>query len=247
VNADLRLLCRGIASIWLLTGVLVLHPYFRTVGGAYLDRRGLPQVLMFAVCAFEVVLGWRVWRGRMTPPLAALQVVLVAGFTAVLALAEPMLLVHPFGMLTKNLPILAMIVTAALVDRDGWTPRATWILRAGMAVVWITEGLLPKVFFQQAMELRVVAQSGLVPMDPSLFLTGMGLLQALSGLLVLVLRGAPLRLLLGAQVLALVVLPLLVSLQEPLLWVHPFGPMTKSLPLIAGTIVVQRRYSSDHD
>jgi hypothetical protein len=87
----------------------------------------------------------------------------------------------------------------------------------------------------------VVARSGLVPMDPSRFLIGMGVAQVLSGVLVLVLTGPALRALLGAQIAALVVLPVLVSIGEPLLWVHPFGPLTKNLPILAGTIVVWRR------
>jgi hypothetical protein len=36
--------------------------------------------------------------------LAGVQVGAVAGFTVILAALDPMLLVHPFGMLTKNLP-----------------------------------------------------------------------------------------------------------------------------------------------
>jgi uncharacterized membrane protein YphA (DoxX/SURF4 family) len=243
VNADRRLLGVGIASIWLLTGLLVVHPYFRAVGASYLDRWGLPHSLMVATCVFEIVLGTWVLAGRMTRFLAGLQLVLVVSFTVILAAAEPMLLVHPFGMLTKNIPILAMIVTAALVDAEGWSPRALSVLRIGMAVIWVTEGLLPKILFQQDMELRVVAESRLVPMDPSRFLVGMGLAQALSGVLVLVWRGAPRRFLLAGQIAALVVLPLLVSWQQPLLWAHPFGPMTKTLPLVAGTLVVWRRSS----
>jgi DoxX-like family len=38
-----------------------------------------------------------------------------------------------------------------------------------------------------------------------------------------------------------VVLPLLVSWQHPLLWFHPFGPMTKNLPILFGTLLVLRR------
>jgi hypothetical protein len=196
---------------------------------------------MWIACALEVALGLRVLLGPMTRWLAALQAALVSGFSLILAVDEPMLLVHPFGILAKNLPLLAMIATAAMVERDGWTPRAERLLRIGMASIWITEGLLPKILFQQPMELDVVARSGLVPMDPSRFLIGMGVAQVLSGVLVLVLTGPALRALLGAQIAALVVLPVLVSIGEPLLWVHPFGPLTKNLPILAGTIVVWRR------
>ena len=75
----------------------------------------------------------------------------------------------------------------------------------------------------------------------------MGAGQVASGILALLLRGNWLQLLLWCQVLSLVVLPLLVSWQLPLLWIHPFGPLTKNLPILAGTIVVARRCSARED
>ena len=104
--------------------------------------------------------------------------------------------------------------------------------------MWITEGVFPKLLFQQKSELEVVVASHLVPSDPAMFLRGLGLLQAVSGVLALVLRGWPLRLVLACQLVGLVVLPILVSIQEPTLWVHPFGPLTKNVPILVGTAVV---------
>ena len=83
--------------------------------------------------------------------------------------------------------------------------------------------------------MAVVANSGLVPISAPTFLMLLGLAQVASGVLALVLRGRWLRWLLLAQVGALVVLPLLVSWQDPLLWFHPFGPMTKNFPISAGS------------
>jgi hypothetical protein len=246
---DARLLRAGAASIWLCTGLLVLHPEYRRIGGEQLDALGLPHLLMVLTCAAEVVLGLLVLRGGRRPweshAIAAVQAALVLGFTAILAVQDPTLLVHRFGILTKNLPLLAVVACTWQLERDGrWTARALWTLRAGVAVIWITEGLLPKVLFQSPLELEVVRQSHLVPFDASLFLVGMGLAQVASGILALALRGRPLHLLLACQIAALVVLPLLVSWQEPLLWVHPFGPMTKNIPILLGTLVALRRLRS---
>ena len=238
---DLKWLSWGAASIWLTTGLGVLHPFYRQVGAQYLDRLGLPHSLMWAACALEVVLAVAVAVLRPSLLLVGVQVALVAGFTLILGVTEPMLLVHPFGVLSKNYPLIAMLVTSALVAREGWTARTTWLLRCGMALVWLTEGLFPKVFFQQPMELAIVANSGLVPFSPALFLSMLGVAQATSGVAALLLKGPWLKALLVAQALALVVLPLLVSWQSPLLWVHPFGPMTKNLPIIVGTLVALRR------
>lgn len=227
--------------MWLATALLVLHPHYRAVGTQWLDRLGLPAGLMWATCAGELALGLRVLLGPMAPWLAGLQLALMLGFTAILAGLEPLLLAHPFGVLSKNLPLCALVLSLALVEREGWSPRALGVLRAGMAAIWISEGLFPKLLFQQPLELEVVARSGLVPGDPATFLACMGAAQVASGVLVLVLPVNPRAWLLLGQALALVLLPLLVSLQDPLLWVHPFGPLTKNVPILAGTLLLLRR------
>jgi hypothetical protein len=66
----------------------------------------------------------------------------------------------------------------------------------------------------------------------------MGACEVLSGVAALLLRGRPLRWLLGAQLAALVVLPALVGWLDPRLWVHPFGPLTKNVPILVGTAVL---------
>lgn len=231
----------GIASIWLLTALLVVHPYYREVGAAWLARLHLPSWIMVATCVFELALGVRVLAGSAASWLCALQLGMILAFSVILAALEPMLLVHPFGVITKNLPMVALIVTWWLTEREGLSRRAMWTLRAGMALIWFTEGLFPKILFQQAMELAVVERSGLVPMNTSLFLRLMGAAQLVSFVLVLVLRGKPLRAMLWCQILALLVLPVLVSWHEPRLWVHPFGPLTKNFPMLAGTFILARK------
>ncbi len=228
----------GIAFVWLATAVSVLHPSYREIGQGYLDRIHMPEWLMWVTCAFELILGLRVGLGPAKTWITVLQASMIVCFTAILAVSDPMLLAHPFGVLSKNLPMLAVIGVAWLIEREGWTPRALWLLRVGMAVIWITEGLLPKVFFQQEFELEVVRNSGLVPFDAGVFLMGMGIAQALSGVAVLVLRGPLLRFVLACQFAALLALPLVVSAQDLTLWVHPFGPMTKNIPILVGTFVV---------
>jgi hypothetical protein len=239
---DARWLDRSVAFVWLATGVLVLHPYYRAVGGAWLARLRLGPWAMWATCGAEVALGLRLCFGPPRAWLVAVQLGAVGAFTLVLAVLEPTLLADPFGALTKNVPLAAVVGTAWVVAREGWTARARRLLRAGMAVVWITEGLVPKILFQQPHELEVVAGSGLVPMDPALFLRLLGAAQVGSGVAALLLpRGRLLRALWGCQLAALAVLPVLVSLHDPLLWVHPFGPLIKNVPILAGTLALVRR------
>lgn len=233
-----RFLAVGIACLWLWTGLAVLHPHYMVVGGPYLARLGLPLWLAPAACAGEVVLGLWVLLAPPSRLRTGLQLGAVAFFTLALAVPTPSLLVHPFGLLTKNLPFCALVTTRLLAHEEGWSQRTRRILRLGVGLIWITEGLLPKIFFQQEWERQVVVQSGLVPMDPGLFLIGMGLAQALSGCLVLAGEGRAERVMLAGQALALVVLPILVSWQDPLLWFHPFAPLVKNAPILAGTVVL---------
>ncbi len=232
----------GVASLWLATGLLVVTPYYREVGHQWLSRLGLGDWAMYLCCLGEILLGIRLlfpW-GRAW---ALAQFAAVLGFSVVLGVLDPMLLVHPFGMVSKNLPFLGLVAAVALVQAEGWSTRALWTLRLGMAAVWFTEGLGPKVFFQQPVELAVVANSGLVPLDPGTFLMGLGLAQAASGAAALLLHGRPAAALLFLQGLAVIVLPALVSWQDPTLWLHPFGPMTKNIPILVGTWTAAWRLS----
>ena len=229
----------GLASIWLTTGALVLHPHYREVGAQYLEPLGLGEWIMWVTCAAEIGLGLWVLLRPMRTWLAVLQGGMIATFTLTLAVTEPMLLAHPLGVLSKNLPVLALIVVLWLVEVEGWTERGERLLRFGVASVWFTEGIVPKVLVQQPWELEFVTRLGL-PGDPGVVLAVVGLLQAASGVAALTLTGRPLRVVLGLQLAALVTLPALVALLEPLWLVHPFGPLTKNLPVLAGTAVVYR-------
>ena len=234
----------AVAFVWLATGVLWVHPEYRAVGGGYLARLGLPLALMPATCLFEVGLAFVVAFGPTSRVVTALQVGMIAGFTAILGALEPMLLVSPFGMLTKNLPIVACVSAAFLIEREGFTPRARRLLRVGMAVIWLTEGLFPKVLFQQQVELAIAASLHLSRVTPSTILTALGLVQIASGVLALTLSGRWLRAVLAAQVGALVALMIVMTWLDPVLWAHPFGPLTKNAPILIGTLVVRRRCCS---
>ena len=240
-ESDARLLRWAVAFVWLATGLLVVTPFYRQVGLEYLDRLGLPAWIMYATCLAEVVLGLRVALGKSATWLTVLQISMILTFSGILAVLQPILLVSPFGYLTKNIPLIAMIVTAWLLEREGWTRRAMWILRAGVGVIWLTEGLLPKILFQQTEELRLVDEQGITFVDPGEFLFWLGLAQALSGLLALTLQGRLLRCVLACQLFALVALPLLVSWHHPEYWAHPFGGLTKGMAICAGTWVLLRR------
>jgi len=231
----------GIAFIWLFTGLAVLHPFYRSVGGLYLARLSLPDGLMYAACVAEVVLGLCV---LLFPPrlwMTALQLAMIAAFTLILAVTEPELLVNPFGVLSKNVTLAALIVTAQLVESEGWTGEARRVLLGGLAFIWAWEGVMACALFQGPTLREVLAFTGLETEQLRLLLIVAGIGQALGGVALLMLRGPWLRLLLGLQAVGLLLICVLVTRYEPRLWFHPFGPVSKNVPLILGTLLAFSR------
>jgi hypothetical protein len=225
-----RWLCAALAFVWLFTGLAVLHSAYRQLGESYLAPLGLPAWLMYVACALEVVLGLRVAVGRASTPVSALQALLIAGFTAILSASQPGLWLHPLGVLTKNLALLVLIGTAWLLQREGWSRRAVWLLRGGMALFWLADGLLAQgVYFVHG------AVTGSATAAWVLGIGEIGL-----GAAVLFLRGTVLRVLLACYVAALLGLTVLATAADRLLWLHPFGPLTKNVPVLVGTLVLMR-------
>lgn len=242
VRAELFLRA-SIAFVWAATGLLVLHPVYREVGTSYLAPMGLGSWLMPVTCAGEVGLAILILSQCSRLWLACSQTVAIAVFTVLLTLLEPMLLVHYLGMLSKNLPLVGLIWTAYFLATEGWTTKTTWLLRLSVALPWFTEGLFPKILFQQSGELAIATGLGFSGYE-ALLITVVGIAQVISSVAALTLGGRPLIVLLSLQAAALVLLPAMVTFFEPLAWVHPFGPITKNLPIIVGTLVLLNRCRS---
>lgn len=232
-----RAMAIAIAFVWLATALSVFHPHFRELGAYYLQLSGFPVGSMYLACIMELGLG--VWI-LVAPPgriQTAVQMVGIVGFTLILSIADPSLLIHPLGVLTKNLPLLCLIVAYFLACRDGWTRKAVITLRLGMAIIWLTEGVFPKMLFQQAWELDLAARwVGANHAATCLFL--LGLIQAASAFAVLMLKGGARRVLLMAQLVFLVGMTAYISMVEPIWWVHAFAPLAKGLPIALGLLLL---------
>ena len=112
----------AVAVVWLATGLLVLHPGYRAIGLDHLHRYGLPSWLMTATCIGEIALGAWVVFSRARTGITFLQVGMVASFTAIIAINEPMLLVNPYGAMTKNIPLVILLLVAWRLERGGVAP-----------------------------------------------------------------------------------------------------------------------------
>jgi hypothetical protein len=239
---DSRWLRVGIAFIWSATGLTILHPYYREQGMRYLQPLGLPEWVMWTTCTGEMLLGLLVLFGRASTWLTLLQLAVIGTFTLILSVTQPQLWWDAFGVLGKNLPLMAMIGTAWLLEREGWTVRTRWLLRVGMAMIWFTEGLLPALLMQPPELRELLTKTGLVDdAQASLLLCVTGAAQMLSFFAVLLLRGRWLMLVVGCHALGLVAIIAMVTWYDARLWFHPLGPLTKNVSILIGTLVVLRR------
>jgi hypothetical protein len=220
----------GVAFVWLWTGLAVLHPYYRTLGESYLAPLGLPPGVMYATCAAEVLLGLRVALGSAATWLTVLQVVLIAGFTAILSVSQPAMWLNPLGMLAKNLALLVMIGAAWLLERPGRGEDAALWLRLGMGLFWTVQGLLTV----------IGREDPALPAPMSRVMGPFGGIEIVLGLLTLQRPIVALLFFLGLYVVALVLITLAASRLEPLLWFHPFGPLTKSVAVAVAAGVIGR-------
>ncbi len=110
----------SVAFIWLATGVV--SAFFAVDEGFRLLARigitgALADVALYGTSYFEIALGLATalgWRMRL---LGAVQIALIVGFTAILSAGMPELWLHPFGPLTKNVPLLGAIVAMMALER----------------------------------------------------------------------------------------------------------------------------------
>lgn len=106
-----RVLIRlSVAFIWLATAFVSAFVWPEQESLAMLAASGVegpiaPYVL-YGTCALEAIVGLACLGGVFVRLSGVVQLALMAGFTAILTATQPELWAHPFGPLTKNIPIV---------------------------------------------------------------------------------------------------------------------------------------------
>lgn len=127
----LPLLRLSLALVWIVTGLVSLGLYPVADSYALLARAGVSAHLqpwaLYGAAALDVAFGvatlwpqrrlaWRRW-------LWAVQAALVLSYTAIITVRLPEFWLHPYGPLSKNLPMLAVLLLLWCLDRP--EPAAT--------------------------------------------------------------------------------------------------------------------------
>jgi hypothetical protein len=210
-------LSRGLSLFWCINA-LVFFLHVQAPGAPTLST---PTALLCGVASLCLALGsFQNYRWSLAAQLMWL-------FAEPIFLASQNLyyLVHPLGLCSKNLPIILL-----LLARDRLS-----IIRFAVALVWFTEGLFPKMLFQQQMELAMSSWFFQGWIEPSLSLYLIGAAQLISAPLALFSTWRWAQLVLLAQLTGLVLLPLLVLIYDPSYALFLFAPLFKNLPIFAAT------------
>jgi uncharacterized protein YbjT (DUF2867 family) len=103
----------SIAAVWIATAVVSAVVYPAPLSYELLARTGVPAglqpTMLFGACAFDLALGLGILFLKRRRPLWLMQLALIGFYTVVIGVKLPEFLVHPYGPLTKNLPMLAAI------------------------------------------------------------------------------------------------------------------------------------------
>ena len=110
------------------------------------------------------------------------------------------------------------------------------ICRLALGLVWLYEGLVPKLLFVRQDQIDLVERSGLFIGTPEFFLQLLGVGQVVCGLWLLV--GLAERLAVFTATAGMVILIVLVARANPAMLTDPYGALIKDLCLIACAFTV---------
>ena len=103
----------SIAAVWIWTAIVSAFIYPIDLSYALLARTGVPSALqapmLYGACAFDLAFGIATLTLKRRRLLWLAQLALIGFYTVAIAFRLPEFLVHPYGPLSKNLPMLAAI------------------------------------------------------------------------------------------------------------------------------------------
>jgi uncharacterized protein YbjT (DUF2867 family) len=103
----------AIAFVWIATAIVSAFVYPAADSYQLLARSGIPEhlrpLMLYGAAVFDLALGLGTLFLRRRRWLWLLQLALIGFYTVVIAFRLPEFLIHPYGPLTKNVPMLAAI------------------------------------------------------------------------------------------------------------------------------------------
>ncbi len=109
----LPVLRASLAFVWILTGIVSLGVFPVAESHALLARAGVPETLrpvaLYGAALLDLALGVLMLAGRGRSVALVVQAGLILAYTAIISWKLPEFWLHPYGPVSKNLPMLAAI------------------------------------------------------------------------------------------------------------------------------------------
>lgn len=122
----LPLLRASLAAVWIWTAIVSAFFYPVAESYALLARTGVPAMLaplmLYGASALDLLLGIATlaWPRRSRRYVWLAQIALIAVYSIAIALRLPEFLLHPYGPLSKNLPMLAALWMLYELEKPQW-------------------------------------------------------------------------------------------------------------------------------
>jgi uncharacterized protein YbjT (DUF2867 family) len=115
----------SVALVWIITAVVSLGLYPVADSFALLARAGVPPALqplaLYGAALLDLAFGVLCVLPRRPRWLWLAQIALIAGYTAIISARLPEYWLHPYGPLSKNVPMLAVLWWLHLTEERAWT------------------------------------------------------------------------------------------------------------------------------
>lgn len=233
-----RLLLLVNSLVWLCLGLLYFLNYF--------PQLPKQQIHLIFGSTYLLMSFFSIFKSSKIICLKAqiLILILTSIFTVYI---DPQTIISPFGLVTKNI-VWIMFIYASWLHFNEKSSSSVTLSKYTLAFIWLYEGLVPKILFQQEIEIDFLHYLNLTNhIDPSVLLSLIGVGEILLAILIMLSRGDVEKLIIKIQFLLLIVITVLASFNFLDLWLHPLGPFVKNFPIIGISIILLIKGNTSND
>jgi hypothetical protein len=150
--------------------------------------------------------------------------------------ADPAPLAQVLGRAPRAMEDFIAPGEAALLRRDAALDWLLPLMRAAVAIVWLTAGVVSMGLYPVDDSIALLARTGITGSLAYVALYGAAALDFVLGVATLVMRRR--RMLWLAQMAVIVAYTAIITVAMPEQWLHPYGPVVKNLPMLAAIFML---------
>ncbi|MFK5969971.1 MAG: SDR family oxidoreductase [Candidatus Marithrix sp.] len=151
--------------------------------------------------------------------------------------ADPVPMITATKITPKLITVGLQNIPATTADR--WYARLLLLqplLKITIGLLWIFTGIISAFFYPVTESYKLLAATGISGIFASIMLYSAAVLDIILGIATLI--SYKIRLVVSLQLLVIMTYTVIISLFLPELWLHPFGAISKNIPLLVATLIM---------